>query len=405
MRIFQTYRGLPKSVYVIFAAQVINRFGDFVMPFLTLFLTIKLGYSVALTGTIVMASSLMTIPGGLSGGKIADHFGRVKTYVLFQGMAGLTILLCTFLSQTSWFIPLILLSSFFNGGVRPIIGAILTDVLSEDQRQAGFSLSYLGINVGVALGPIVAGFLFNHYLSWIFIGDALTSLLAIALVAYFIPESLPSREGQGEAHTDGPAPKEESTIRILMAQPVLLLFFCFSALYSATYVQSHFSLPILLGDLYGAKGPEIFGSITSVNAITVLLMTVVITNFSKRFTPILNIAIGGLAYALGFGIIGMLHQLPLFVINTFFWTLGEIIISTNYGVYIANKSPVNHRARISAVSSVSWAVGALIGTAVIGVIVDHFGLQIVWPIVGVLSLLGSIGMVGIWRFEKGLKKG
>lgn len=46
----------------------------------------------------------------------------------------------------------------------------------------------------------------------------------------------------------------------------------------------------------------------------------------------------------------------------------------------------------------------MIGTAVIGVIVDHFGLQIVWPIVGVLSLLGSIGMVGIWRFEKGLKK-
>lgn len=404
MQIFQTYSGLSKSVYVIFAAQVINRFGDFVMPFLTLFLTIKLGYSVALTGTIVMASSLMTIPGGLSGGKIADHFGRVKTYVIFQGMAGFTILLCTFLSKTDWFIPLILLSSFFNGGVRPIIGAILTDVLSEDQRQAGFSLSYLGINVGVALGPIVAGFLFNHYLNWIFIGDALTSLLAIGLVAYFIPESLPKRMNDSVEVIDDTQVKEESTLKILRGQPLLLLFFCFSALYSATYVQSHFSLPILLGNLYGAKGPELFGSITSVNAVTVLLMTVVVTNFSKRFSPILNIAIGGLAYALGFGIIGMLFNLPLFIINTFFWTLGEIIISTNYGVYIANKSPVNHRARISAVSSVSWAVGALMGTAVIGIIVDRFGIQIVWPIVGVLSLLGSIGMLGIWRYERKLAR-
>lgn len=400
MGIFQTYRGLPKSVYVIFVAQIINRFGDFVMPFLTLFLTIKLGYSVALTGTIVMASSLMTIPGGLSGGKIADHFGRVKTYVIFQGMAGLMILLCTFFSKTDLFIPLILFSSFFNGGVRPIIGAILTDVLPEEQRQAGFSLSYLGINVGVALGPIVAGFLFNHYLNLIFIGDALTSLVAICLVAYFIPESLPSQQ-ESEA-IEPPKGKETSvsTLRILLDKPLLLLFFGFSALYSATYVQSHFSLPILLGEIYGKKGPEIFGSLTSVNAITVLLMTVVITNFSKRFSPIVNIALGGLAYAIGFGVIGLIHSLPIFVLNTFFWTLGEIIISTNYGVYIANKSPVNYRARISAVSSVSWAVGALIGTAAIGLVVDSVGLQVVWPIVGILSLMGSIGMIGIWYRER-----
>lgn len=399
MSIFNTYRGLPKSVYVIFAAQVINRFGDFVMPFLTLFLTIKLGYSVALTGTIVMTSSLMTIPGGLLGGKIADHIGRVKTYVVFQGMAGLMIFLCTFFSKTAAFIPLILLSSFFNGGVRPIIGAILTDVLSEDQRQAGFSLSYLGINVGVALGPIVAGFLFNHYLHWIFIGDAITSLLAIILVAMAIPESMPKNVQNSEMPDSASNATQVSTLSILFSNPQLLLFFAFSALYSATYVQSQFSLPILLGEIYGKSGPEIFGSITSINALTVLLMTVFITNFSRRFSPIVNIAIGGLAYAVGFGVIGMIHYLPLFFINTFFWTLGEIIISTNYGVYIANKSPVNHRARIGAVSSVSWAVGALIGTAVIGYVVDLKGVGIVWPVVGVLSLLGSIGMFGIWKRE------
>ena len=71
------------------------------------------------------------------------------------------------------------------------MSAIVTDVLPAEKRQIGFSISYLGINLGAALGPLAAGFLFNHYIPLIFIGDAITSLLAVTLVALNIKETLP----------------------------------------------------------------------------------------------------------------------------------------------------------------------------------------------------------------------
>lgn len=52
------YRGLNKSIYVIFIAQIINSLGAFVFPFMTMFLTDKLNYSSAVAGRYVTLITL-----------------------------------------------------------------------------------------------------------------------------------------------------------------------------------------------------------------------------------------------------------------------------------------------------------------------------------------------------------
>ena len=151
-------------MYIMFGATVINRFGDFVMPFLTMYLTIKIGLSFGVTGIIVTISSLIGIPSSILGGKLADEFGRKKTYLIAQSGAALSLLPCAFLKDPVPIVIFLMISTFFHGAVRPPMNAIITEILPPRQRQQGFSLQYLGINVGVALGPIVAGFLF--YRSW-----------------------------------------------------------------------------------------------------------------------------------------------------------------------------------------------------------------------------------------------
>ena len=191
LKCFDTYKGLPKSIYIIFLAQVTNRFGDFVLPFLTLFLVKKMGLNYESAGFAVMLTSLSSIPGSFAGGKIADHIGRKKSYAIFQMTAGIFLFFCVFVSNPQIIIALVCISSFFNGGVRPIMSAIITDVLPAEKRQIGFSISYLGINLGAAVGPLAAGFLFSHYIPLIFIGDAITSLIAVILVVLNIKETLP----------------------------------------------------------------------------------------------------------------------------------------------------------------------------------------------------------------------
>ncbi|HWQ30977.1 MAG TPA: MFS transporter, partial [Negativicutes bacterium] len=223
MRIFSTYKGLPKSIYVIFFAQMINRFGDFVLPFLSLFLVKKLGLSYQSAGIAVMVNSLMTVPGAFAGGKIADHLGRKRTYAIFQLSAAICLFLCAFAELPQLVIALVCMSSFFNGGVRPVISAIITDVLPAEKRQMGFSLSYLGINLGVSMGLLVAGFLFNHCIPLIFIGDAVTSFIAVTMVMINIKESLPDYSDDKNVAEDERS-ETGNVLSVLLRRPKIIVF-------------------------------------------------------------------------------------------------------------------------------------------------------------------------------------
>ncbi len=119
MNSLKTYLGLPKGIYIIFLVQVVNRFGDFVVPFLTLFLTVKLGYSIETVGFITMLSALVITPGALFGGKLADHVGRKKTYLFMQTSAALCLVPCAFINNNEMIVGLLIASTFFNGAVRP----------------------------------------------------------------------------------------------------------------------------------------------------------------------------------------------------------------------------------------------------------------------------------------------
>ena len=73
------YGGLPRSVYVLFFARIINRLGDFVRFFLTLYLTRILGMTEKRTGFFVTLSAVAVMAGNVAGGRLADSFGRKRT--------------------------------------------------------------------------------------------------------------------------------------------------------------------------------------------------------------------------------------------------------------------------------------------------------------------------------------
>jgi len=391
LRYFDTYRGLPKSIYIVFLAQVTNRFGDFVLPFLTLFLVKKMGLTYESAGFAVMLTALSSIPGSFAGGQIADHLGRVKTYAVFQLTAGIFLFFCVFFNNPQIIITLVCISSFFNGGVRPIMTAIITDVLPAEKRQIGFSISYLGVNLGAALGPLIAGFLFSNYIPLIFIGDAITSLIAVILVLLNINESLPEYSNN-DSIKDEEKSEVGNVFTVLFKRPKILVFLIINIFLSFTYTQNIFSLPIMLDHVFGSSGARNYGIIISFNAITVLVMTIFVTNKIRNWHPLSAIAMSGILYAIGFGMITFIHSMSFYILSTLIWTIGEIMVVTNFGVYIANNTPQNFRARFNAVTSLSFAIGAALGTSLMGKYMDILGVQAVWPLVFFLGIFGAAGM-------------
>lgn len=394
-----TYRGLPRNMYILFAATVINKFGNFVMPFLTMYLTIKIGLSFEITGIIVTISSLISIPASILGGKLADEIGRKVVYIIAQSGAAAALLPCAFLKNPVPIVTFLIISTFFSGAVHPSLNAIMTDILPPDQRQKGFSLQYLGINVGVAVGPIVAGFLFNNFLPMLFIGDALTSFAAVFLVWKNIKERKPENLKE-TIYTEKEKEEKGSTINALLKRPQISMFLIVYIVYSFVYTQHMFSLPLTTNAVFGSTGASKYGFLISINAFTVILCTVGITSLTKNLKPLVNIAMAGLVYAVGFGMIGIIHSYFLFMLSTVIWSLGEILVMTNFGVYMADNSPSNFRGRFDAVSSLSWGIGTALGTSVAGKFIQKVGLNYIWTLTFVLAIIGAVGMFGILIFEK-----
>jgi MFS family permease len=271
------------------------------------------------------------------------------------------------------------------------MSAIITDVLPAEKRQIGFSISYLGINLGAAVGPLAAGFLFNHYIPLIFIGDAVTSLIAVILVALNIQETLPDYNNSKLVANEEKS-EEGNVFTVLFKRPKIIIFLVINIFLSFVYTQNVFSLPIMLDHVFGSSGAKNYGILISFNAITVLVMTMFITNKIRKWHPLSAISMSGVLCAIGFGMITFLHSMPLYILSTFIWTIGEIMIVTNFGVYIANNTPQNFRARFNAVTSLSFAIGTALGTSLMGKYMDILGVQAVWPLVFFVALFGATGM-------------
>jgi hypothetical protein len=66
------YTKLPKSIYILFFARMVNSMGAFVYPFLTIYLTKTLSLDEGEAGFIVMLAITAHVPGLIVGGRLAD---------------------------------------------------------------------------------------------------------------------------------------------------------------------------------------------------------------------------------------------------------------------------------------------------------------------------------------------
>ena len=407
--LFEDYTKLPRSLFILFSAQIVSSMGNFVFPFLAIFLTKTLIYNEQKAGFYVMLATAAKVPGLLLGGKLSDVFGRKKIFIIFSSLSALFIFFCLLVGQIGQneIIPwLLIISAFFNGANYPAMKAMVADLTDPDNRKAAFSLLYLGMNIGFAIGPLIAGLLYNKYLKLLFVGDTVSTIISVLLVYFFIAETFPQADNMKNStlsRYNNERAEEGSIYRVLLSRPYLLIFTLIFTLYSFIYVQSEFTLPLQMIKIFGDNGPQFFGTIMTLNGIVVIFLTVIIISFTRRIEPILNISLAGILYAFGFGIIYFSTTLFLFAFSTVLWTLGEIIASTYSDVYIINHTPITHRGRFSAIIHILIGSGFIFGPYLSGLFISHYKLANIWLVVFILAIFSSFLMYLLYYFEKQAK--
>src|SRR5213592_392001 len=186
-------KALPRAAWILFLGVFLNKFGTFVVPFLTLYLT-RQGYSLTAAGMAVGAYGVGTLLASGLGGHLADTFGRRKTIVLSMFSAAIAMMLLSQARSLSAIILLTALTGLAGELYRPASSALLADLVPAGQRITAYAAYRMAFNAGWAFGPATAGFLAEHSFFWLFIGDALTSVL-FGIVAWFaLPHGIRSSE-------------------------------------------------------------------------------------------------------------------------------------------------------------------------------------------------------------------
>lgn len=402
LKSFSIYRGLPPSIYTLFLATVVNGVGIFVFPFLTLFLTKKLGMGERSAGDFLLLVSLAYIPGTLVGGRLADRFGRKRVMLVSQALCGLLFIPCGFLGVNSLVPWLVLVSLFFDGVTDPARSAMSMDLTTPENRQAAFSLLYLGHNLGFAFGPLIAGFLFENAMSWLFWGNAIAVLASLALVIAFIPETRPT-ESQLRESLEGDSSErahEGGLLSALKSRAFLVVFVGITTWYGFVYAQHRFALPLQLERTFAGGGAKLYGILMTLNAVLVILFNAPLVAALRRFRPIVNVAIAGFLYFVGFGMIAVIRSPALFLVSTAIWTFGEIVNATNEEVYVANHTPMSHRGRFKAILPLIGGLGFAISSPITGRLIEWTGLRSVWILLGAVALGAASGLLVLDRTER-----
>ena len=400
----RAYKGLPRSVYYMCASELLSSLGNFVIPYTALIFTATLGFAPARAGTLVtLMYALLYVPGALVGGRVADLIGRKRSLSISLAGRAACYLYCAYLGPSPKLVPFMAMGVFFMGSAMPAYQSLMMDLTRPENRKSAFSLEYLARNVGISFGYLTGGFLFNHYLYILFLGNALGVLSMLILITRYVPESKPTVEViqiSLEAGDTAEKAEEGGLFSAMFRRPLVLAFSVVMILYTFVLGQNTFSLPIQLNALFSEGGPAFYGSVMMVNGLTVVFCTTMITALTMKNSPVRNVSLSGILFAVGYGAITFYYAAAYFYISAVIWTWGEILMMTNARVFIANHTPMSHRGRFASVIPLFTGSGLAIGPLVMGRYIQQFGVRSVWPLLALIGVVGSFLMTILHQWEK-----
>ncbi|HWR11796.1 MAG TPA: MFS transporter [Rectinemataceae bacterium] len=391
---------LPRSIWALFAVRLVVAAGNFIFPFLTLILTTRLGWSSDKAGIFLTAMHAAALPGVFLGGRLSDVLGRKRIIMLCQAVA----VVLFFTSLAVGFVPilpfLIAAASVALSMTWPVINALVADLVPEPEtRKSAFALLYWGNNIGFSLGPLAAGFLFHRAPGLMFLGNGTALFISIFIMMKFIPDSGSTAAMAGDGR-EAEASRSGSLWSVLVERPVIIAFALIVAIMNFVYSQNGFSLPLFLNAALGEKGAEIFGSAMTVNGLTVVFCTLLLSRFTAKTPVLVVMAIASVLYAIGFGMLSLPPSFLLVIVSTVIWTWGEILSATNINVFVASKTPASHRGRVNSAVTVITNLGSLSAPVISGAIIHRGGAGSLWPIAFFMGLGAAALMVLLGAYER-----
>jgi NADH:ubiquinone oxidoreductase subunit 3 (subunit A) len=257
----------------------------------------------------------------------------------------------------------------------------------------------MGFNLGFVFGPMVGGILFKEHLPWLFIGDALTTIVSNVLFMIFIKETLPKKD-TAENAPQLERYEEGSAFKVLWQRKIILIYALIMMLFQFVYSQWAFGLPLRMEELF-ENGSGAYGILASFNGLLVIVLTPLVTPIIRRCKAQRGVLAGALLYAAAFAMLIFIRSLPLFYVSMFVLTTGEVVMTIDGGVFVAGMLPSSHRGRLNSVYHTIANMGRVFSPVVMGWILVAGGMSFGWAVISGTAIAGSAALFALIRSKMG----
>jgi len=391
-RLQSTYYEYPSRFWILVGASFIDTVGRTILnPFFALYVTQRFGVGMTEAGLLFSVFSVSGFAGNMLGGALTDRFGRkgmVLFGLVFSALSNLTM---GFVGSLSTFYILAVVVGFLSDVAGPAHGAMVADILPENQRAEGFGVLRVVGNLAWIVGPTIGGLLASRSFLLLFVLDAACSLITAAIVFRRLPETRP--EARQTAQRESMASTFGGYFKVL-SDGVFVSFILMAALMNLVYLQMYSTLSVYLRDVHAVPAQG-YGFLMSANAILVVLTQFWLTRRIRRYPPMLMMAAGTALYMVGFAAYGFVAVYPAFLAAMLVITVGEMIVVPVSNALVARFAPAEMRGRYMAIAGLSWGIPSAVGPLAAGIILDNYNPNLVWYAAGGLAAVAALGFLGL----------
>ncbi|WP_074408779.1 MULTISPECIES: MFS transporter [Aquimarina] len=379
---FNSFSGLSKEVWWLALITLINRAGAMVIPFLSLYLTDDLNFSLQQVGWIMTSYGLGSFLGAWLGGKLSDQIGYYKVILislLLTGVSFITIQYFTsFWSICVGFFVLIAIADM----ARPAFFVALSAYSKPENKTRSLTFIRLAINLGFSAGPAIGGLIIasiGYYgLFWV---DGITCIIAgFVMIQTLHPKKAKIQdkevvvENPVSAHKDG----------------IYVLFLIALALFGFIFVQYFSTIPLYYKEIHQLSEQKI-GLLLALNGALIFFFEMPLIAYLEKtkLSKIGNVIGGFVLTGISFLLLLVTPWAGVLVIGMIIATLGEMVAFPFGNAFALDRSKKGRQGAYMGLYSMSFSLAHIFGHNSGMQFINNFGFENTWIFMALIAALGT----------------
>ena len=378
---------------------LINRSGSMVLPFLGVYMTDHLKFSLENTGIVLSFYGIGSVLGSWLGGFLTDKFGEyyIQSWSLF--LSAPIFLIIPFFPSVEMMAVLIFLQSTISDTFRPANSVAITKYARPENLTKAFSLNRMAINLGFSIGPALGGILSGISYNFLFIVNGIGAVTAgIIYVIFFRRRNKIFREKKKLEPTKT---IEKTVTKSPYKDYPFLLYSFLCAVFAVCFFQFFNTIPLFYKDVAKLDQSTI-GFILGYSGFIIVLLEMPLVSLAERVLKIpqilsIGIIMSGVSYLLLlFG-----SNIPLLLLSMSILSIAEIWVLPFMSTVTALRAERGNKGAYMGLNGIAFSF-SFIFTPFLGTyVVSHFGFDSLW--IGSFAILMVTAFLIFWITKKMIK--